>query len=294
MEIDKNYAKYETQHSLLDGVFAPTRKVKDGDLRIRRIKNSYNYKDPKTGNVYEKAVKLELVIPYLLNPQAESVLLALIKLSSMTGIHDWVEIEATQPNLPALFKSIEGDAKGKPMVYVQTNQHKLLREAGMDTGKEGYRLLEQYLKYMSEITVHYENTVDRFKANVHLLETAEDTTTGNIVVRLNWRLTGAIIGSYQYAMIDLDERRLLKKDASKTLHRWLSAWLKTSKPSFMLYETLASHIWTEKATKKTQQKRIERLKREILPEIAKLDKWTIEMGERGAQITRHKAPDELP
>lgn len=274
---------------MLDGVFEPSRKVKDGDLRIRRIKGVYDYKDPNTGKVHKDAVHLELVIPYLLNPQAESVLLALIKLSGKDGLANGLEIETTQPYLPMLFETIKGDVANKPVIYIRTTQYQLLETAGMGKGKQDYRLLGQYLKYMSEITVHYENTADKFKANVHLLETAEDLTTGNIVVRLNWRLSGAILGKYRYAEIDLKERRALGKDASKTLHRWLSANLWEGGARFYLYKTLITHIWTQKAKAGAQRVRLTRLKNEILPEIGKLNGWTIEMGEDGAKITHHKA-----
>src|SRR5262249_3009623 len=96
-------------------------------------------------------------------------------------------------------------------------------------------------------------------------------------------------GSYRYAMIDLDERRALKKDASKSLHRWLSAWLKTDNPSFITYDRLIPHIWTEKASGAAQRKRLERLRNEVLPEIGQLEGWTVEIGERGEQITHRKA-----
>jgi hypothetical protein len=111
---------------------------------------------------------------------------------------------------------------------------------------------------------------------------------GRLIIRLNWRLAGAVFGEYDYAKIDLNERNALEKDASKTLHRWLSAHLWTGRSEYITYEKLIGHIWTQQATKKAQQKRTERLRNEILPDLASLDGWTIEVMKDGVQITHQK------
>ncbi len=284
--IKREIAKYEQQHALLDGVFEPTRKVKDGDLHLRKVEGYFNYTDEK-GKIHESAIYLRLHAPYSLNPQAETILLALIQLSSTEGLYSGLEVEPTQLSIPAIFDTAEGNARRKLTALTTIRQYELLKVAGMSDGKDSYRLLKQYLEQMSEIRVHYENKATKWFGSDYFLRyhASED---GRLIVQLNWRLAGAVLGDYSYAKIDLCERRALQKDASKTLHRWLSAHLWAGQTELIKYDTLTKHTWTQKATKKTQQKRVERLKREILPEIAKLDKWTIEMGEKGAQITHHK------
>ena len=285
--IKREIAKYEQQHALLDGVFEPTRKSKKGELYLRKVEGYFDYTDER-GKIHEGAIHLRLHAPYLLNPQAETILLALIQLSSIQETHNGLEVEPTQLSLPAIFGTAEGNAREKLTALITVRQYELLKAAGMSDGKDSYRLLKQYLERMSEIRVHYENKATKWFGSDYFLRyyASED---GRLIVQLNWRLAGAVLGDYSYAKIDLYERRALQKDASKTLHRWLSAHLWAGQTELIKYDTLAKHTWTQEATKKTQQKRIERLKREILPEIAKLDKWTIEMGEKGAQITHHKA-----
>ena len=303
MAIDREYAKYELQHALLDGVFAPTRKVKDGELRLRKIEAYYDYPDPKTGVLHKRAIYLKLLVPYSLNPQAESILLAIIKQSGLHGIRNKeLHIEPTQPTLPFQFDTgntaiaaflfdIEdgGSAREKPVAIAVISQYQLLKDAGMGDSKDSYRLLRQYLEQMSNIRVSYRNNVTGWFGTDSLIGFMANDD-GRLITRLNWRLTGAIFGDYLYAEIDLKERHTLKKDASKTLHRWLSAHLWAGKSGYMLYETLITHIWTDEAAPAAQRKRLERLKREILPELANLPGWKIETGEKGAHITHLKLP----
>lgn len=281
--IDKNYAKYELQTALLDGIFEPTKKVKDGHLRLRQIEAYYDYHDQKNKKVHEKAIYLRLRVPYLLNPQAESLLLAILKLATQEGLH----IAPEQPYLTNFFMSPEEDAKFKDIAAAIVTERQLLKEAGMGTGKEDYRLARTYLEQMSEIRVHYENKVTRWRGGDWFMryKAHED---GRIMLQLNWRLSGAVFGDYLHAEIDLHERHALKKDASKTLHRWLSAHIWKGKKNYLKYETLARHIWTEEPTPVAQRQRIKRLKSEILPELANLKGWTVELGKDGASIAHLK------
>ncbi len=171
MAIDREYAKYELQHALLDGVFAPTRKVKDGELRLRKIEAYYDYPDPKTGVLHKRAIYLKLLVPYSLNPQAESILLAIIKQSGLHGIRNKeLHIEPTQPTLPFRFDTgntaiaaflfdIEdgGSAREKPVAIAVISPYQLLRDAGMSDSKDSeypgklpeqrYRLVRHRLPY---------------------------------------------------------------------------------------------------------------------------------------------------
>jgi hypothetical protein len=286
-QIEKQYAKYELQYALLDGVFETGRKKKNAELSLRKVEGYLDYTDKK-GETHKEAVHLELLVPYLLNTQAEDVLLALIRLSGIYGSRNKLEIESTQPTLPVLSDTAEGQAKEKMTAITIVRQYELLKEAGMGDSKEHYRLLRQYLKQMSEIRVHYENKATKWFGSDYFLK-YHANEDGRLIVQLNWRLAGAIFGEYLYTEIDLNERHTLEKDASKTLHRWLSAHLWQGRSEYITYERLISHIWTQKVNPTTQRKRLERLKREILPEIAKLDKWMVEMGREGAKITHHKA-----
>jgi Replication protein C (RepC) len=285
--IERELARYELEHALLDGVFEPARKVKDGDLRLRKVEGYFDYTDEK-GKNHSNAIHLRLHVPYLLNPQAETILLALTQLSGINGLNNGLEVEPTQPALPVIFDTAEGNAREKLTALTTVRQYELLKAAGMSDGKDSYRLLKQYLEQMSEIRVHYENKATKWFGSDYFLRfrAHED---GRLIIQLNWRLAGAILGDYSYAKIDLQERRALQKDASKTLHRWLSAHLWAGQTELIKYDTLIKHIWTQEANKNTQKWRLQTIKKTILPEIAKLPLWTVEMGEKGAQITHHKA-----
>jgi hypothetical protein len=217
----------------------------------------------------------------------------LIKLSGTKGLHEGIEVEPTQPMLPMLFAPAEGNARDKPTAITTVSQYQLIKEAGMSDGKSGYKLLEQYLTQMSQITVNYRNKIDGWFGSDHLISyhAHED---GRLIIKLNWRLAGAIFGDYLFAEIDLKERRALEKDASKTLHRWLSAHYWKGKPRrHYEYKTLIEHTWTQPASAGAQRLRLLYLKRDILPEIAKLPCWTVETNESGAWITHHKEPKQL-
>lgn len=281
--LEQSFALCEINHALADGIFEPTRKIKNPHLHLREVirETKLAWNDEKTGKRIEQPVTLTFYAPYALNPQAESILLAIVKLSGINGI----KIEPDQPRLP-LF-NIEGDATLRDTGKVICTQYQLLKEAGMGTGKRDYSLLEYYLEQMAKVSMKWKNHVTGWRGISHLIGYAmhEDSS---LVVQLNWRLTGAIFGSYERAVIDLNERHALKKDPSKTLHRWLSAHLWKGKSEYITYEKLASHIWTQEATKKTQQKRIERLRNEVLPELANLPNWTVKMDGKGARITHLK------
>jgi hypothetical protein len=185
------------------------------------------------------------------------------------------------------FDSPTGNAKTRDTVQTCCTKYELLKAAGMSTGKHDYQQLNFYLKQLSHIMIDWENTASGWSGSSWFLS-HDKYKDGRLIIRLNWRLAGAVFSQYDYAKIDLNERYILVKDASKTLHRWLSAHLWAGKSEFIRYETLVKHIWTQEATKKTQQKRIERLRSEILTDLARLDKWTVEMGKDGAQITHLK------
>jgi Replication protein C (RepC) len=279
---EQSFALCEMQHALLDGVFEPTFRGKDAHLRFREVEGSYKWRHPGTGQIFEDAVHLTLLIPYAVNAQAESILLAIIKMSSING----QRIDPDQPMLPS-FDPPTGNARIKNTVQTCCTKYELLKASGMDTGKHDYQQLNFYLKQLSHIMVDWENTASGWSGSSWFLS-HDKHKDGRLIIRLNWRLAGAVFSEYDYAKIDLNERHTLVKDASKTLHRWLSAHLWAGKSEFIRYETLIKHIWTQEATKKTQQKRVERLRNEILADLASLDRWTVEMKKDGAQITHLK------
>ena len=286
--LEQSFALCELEYALTDGIFEPTRKIKNAHLTLREVirETRLTRKNDETGRIEEEAITLTFVVPSVLNALAESILLAIIKMSGMNGIR----VEPDQPTLP-LFSTAEGGAKAKARVQTTCKQYQLLKEAGMSTGNHDYQQLDFYLKQMARVTIEWKNHTTGWRGACHLMEyiTHED---GSLIIQLNWRLAGVVLGivGYDYAVIDLNERHALEKDASKTLHRWLSAHLWRGKSEFITYGKLINHIWTQEATPATQRKRLERLRKEILPELDKLPNWTIKLLKEGAHITHLKDP----
>jgi hypothetical protein len=280
-DCEQSFALYEMQYALLDGVFESKKDVKDAELHFRKIEGYYKWRHPDTGTVYNNAVHLKLLAPYSLNTQAESILLAIIKMSGIDGL----QIDPDQPMLP-LFDPPTGNARIKDTVQTHCTKYELLKTAGMSTGKHDYQQLSYYLEQLSHIMVDWENTASGWSGSSWFLSHHKHGD-GRLIIRLNWRLAGAVLGRYDYARIDLNERHMLKKDPSKTLHRWLSAHLWSGRSEYITYEKLISHVWTQPATPGAQRRRLYTLKHEILPELATLSNWMIETDSKGAKITHH-------
>ena len=269
---EKSFAKYELQTALLDGLFESTWKIKDAHLQLREIERWF-----EDGDIY-----LKLYVPISLGVQAESILLTILKLTGLQGA-------IIEPMQSDLFLEPKDDAKLKNAGYAITTEYALLKEAGLDIGKKGYTQLRTYLEQMSMVRVFYQNKRTGWRgADWFLRYRAHDN--GRLIVQLNWRLTGAIFGEYLHAEINMTERNTLKKDAAKTLHRWLSAHLWAGKSEFITYEALIGHVWSKPGLPGAIRERKRALKNEILSNFRSLSYWDIEIGERGATITHRKEP----
>lgn len=114
---------------------------------------------------------------------------------------------------------------------------------------------------------------------------------GNIAVVVMRRMAMAAFGEkgWVYALLDLDERNSLKGDISKSVHKWLVAWIfesskrKSSSPRSIGLDKLAVHVWpqweSQSATFKTTMR--QRLK-ESLSNINELPQWSVTITGRGS------------
>jgi hypothetical protein len=277
--------RYEQQIALLGELFVSTKKTKNGHLKLRQIEKNYDYHE-KTGDktvIHRDAIYLRLRVPYTMGIGAESLLLAILKLIGKKGI-----LFIEDPiQMPLILLDPQDYATKKNAGFAMTTEWMLLKESRISDGGHDYDQMRLYLEQMSEIRIYYENKATGWRGGDWFLRYAAQEE-GNMMIQINWRLAGAIFGEYLYAEIDLDERHALKKDSSKTLHRWLSAHLWSGKSGHLLYETLARHVWIDEPSTQAMRKRLSRLRKEILPEIAQLPGWAVECGKNGATITRKK------
>ena len=284
----RNFVLYELNYALTDGLFEPAQRTKDARFHYREAVRELErkYQDWKGKEIIEP-VTLTFWYPSTINTQAESVLLAILKIAGV----EQLEVQPNQLILP-LFAGIDdpGRAPEKPSAKAICSMYELLKVAGMGNDKKSYKQLKFYIDELSKTSVKWRNHATKWEGRWNLLGyTVNDD--GSLVIQVNWRLALGILGRAYYAEIDLDERNALKKDASKTLHRWLSAHLRRqigNRQEYITYEKLLEHIWSQKATPAAQRKRLERLKNEVLPEIGKLTGWTVERKAEGAVITHHQ------
>lgn len=285
---ERNFVLYELNHALTDGLFEPALRTKDARFHyreaIRQLERKYT--DWKGKEIVEP-VTLTFWYPSTLNTQAESILLAILKIAGLQGL----KVEPDQLMLP-LFAGIDdpGQAKERPSAKATCTIYELLRVAGMGNDNKSYAQLKFYIDELSKTSVKWRNHATKWEGRWNLLGYAVNDD-GSLIIQVNWRLALGVLGNAYYAEIDLDERHTLKKDAAKTLHRWLSAHLRRqvgNKQEYIEYRTLIKHIWSEEASAGTQRKRLFVLKNDVLPEIGKLPGWTVEMKPKGVIITRHQ------
>jgi hypothetical protein len=305
---EKAMAKLELKTALLDGLFetahtGPEKRfnAKEGDqpavlnknhpsrLHLKEIRGIYDYKDGATGEVFADAIVLRVKAPVLMGIQAETILLSLLHLAGKQELLSPITpltIEAVntveQSQLPSL---ATGGAKNKPKGEIKTTKSELLRIAAMGDGKRAYDLLDACLEQMSDMRVHYENKQTGWKGGDNFLRYLSHKD-GRLNVEFNWRLSGVFLGEYYYANIDLNERNFLKRDNTKTLHRWLSGHIWEGKSRTLKYSSLAAHVWTTETTELAQKKREQRVRLDLLKEINELDCWSVEFLKDTAKITR--------
>lgn len=116
---------------------------------------------------------------------------------------------------------------------------------------------------------------------------------GRLAFVIMRRLAMAAFGEkgWRFALVNMDERNDLKGDISKTLHKWLVAWIFDSKnikkgPRFIGVDKLAAHVWHEWDQYTPSGKRTMRQKlREALKQVDSLPFWSIEVEGEGSMAT---------
>lgn len=105
---------------------------------------------------------------------------------------------------------------------------------------------------------------------------------GRLAFGITRRLAIAAFGTkgWNFALVSMDERNDLKGDISKTLHKWLVAWIFDSKkrkkgPRFIGLDKLATHVWHDWETYTPGGQRCCRKKlKEALQQVNSLPFWS--------------------
>ncbi|MFC1333155.1 MAG: hypothetical protein G8D91_00385 [gamma proteobacterium symbiont of Clathrolucina costata] len=95
-----------------------------------------------------------------------------------------------------------------------------------------------------------------------------------LAIAINWRAAAAIAKEAGYTYINLDDRRALESDASKTLHVWLSTYLRPGKQMKRTLDEIGEYIWGEAANDSTRWRRRKKAMQAV-QEIGELANWDI-------------------
>jgi hypothetical protein len=113
---------------------------------------------------------------------------------------------------------------------------------------------------------------------------------GRLAFVIMRRLAMAAFGEegWRFALVSMDERNELKGDISKTLHKWLVAWIFTSEkikkgPRYIGLDKLATHVWHDWDSYTPGGQRCCRKKlKEALHQINSLPFWSATVEGEGA------------
>ena len=161
-------------------------------------------------------------------------------------------------------------------------------DAGIGTGGKSYDEMVKMLHEMSTVTM-YRGDVKRGGTSKLL----SFTNVGEqVVVSLNWRMAGAILGS-QNIQVSLYERiELSDSPVAKILHAWLSGYIRLG-GNLMAgrgaeIDTLVRHVWGNRPCSDGVIKQRRLRIREALSAINKLKGWVCRIEKTHVFISRPK------
>ncbi|MEW8308201.1 MAG: hypothetical protein G8D88_13875 [gamma proteobacterium symbiont of Ctena orbiculata] len=99
-----------------------------------------------------------------------------------------------------------------------------------------------------------------------------------LAIAINWRAAAAIAKEAGYTYINLDDRKSLESDASKTLHVWLSTYLRPGKHLKRTVDEIGEYIWGEAANDSTRWRRRKKAMQAVA-EIGELKNWEVTQSE---------------
>lgn len=229
---------------------------------------------------------IRILGPYMLSATNQSVLFALLGLTSVEArMLDVSSEKETHKALRAAMRC-EGQAEDEATVYLKTTLYRLSQVVYCGASDKRYRSLKESLVRLSAISIRLYDGVGNLWGGSALI--SPPVVTGNDVsIALNWKLALAVAGTdSQYVKISIDERRALKSDVGQIIHAWVSAWLRPGRTGRVGIDTLSEKVWGDCSDNpSTRRSRRQRVKK-ALSEIAVLDGWEVATLDRTATIAR--------
>lgn len=275
----QRFSKYETKTALTDDLFVSLPRHKINKLDAWEIRKDI-------GDLH-----LRFEGTRRLTVQDETVLLAVLGLLGQSGTR-------VLPGEAGPFQNQSIDmlkAKSMMVGLVRATRWKLLELCGLTDTGPNYQQLMASLNRLSTVSVFYRNQGTKWEGRDWFMgfDAAE---TGELLIKVNWRLAGAVFGDYHFISLDMTERLKLSSDSAKKLHVVLSRHVWHGRRETFKLDTLIGHVWSDKdVTEKTTEKRRAVLKR-ALEEIGEFRSWRIVISGRGAGIRvaveRARLPDD--
>lgn len=202
----------------------------------------------------------------------QDVFLSILALGLQKHDHDAATVPGdTLPQLKA-----EGDASTSKTIDINTNMGEILKMAGKSRGGAQVEAVRISLERLSMIIV----TVIKgnLRGSQHLIfgsiESGDD-----IKIRLNWRLTSALLATGQknggsYASISMIERRALPAGVPRLVHAFLCAWRPAGGTGRITRGKITNHVYGPPAKDRKTQWRRNVAVGEALELIGQLPNWT--------------------
>lgn len=282
------FAKVCPTH-LADGLFVP-RSEPEGKTDIRNIWDGgeIHFMGYKQLSVFDQSV--------LFSACARTGVEGLLVIGNSKST-EGKEVQLKLPLLTDEELKKEGVVKSQNHSLGKTSAYLMLIDTGVKPGGYQYQRLIESLKKLSNITVYRSKITDSGKkvgGSMNLLSFTHDEND-QIVIFLNWRLAGAILGNNQNIQISLVERRKLKNSVAKILHAWCCGFIRLGECLMngrgASYDSLCQHVWgisyyeLSENAKKQKRRRV----KEALEELSSLDGWQVEFYKHKVTICRGDA-----
>ena len=223
--------------------------------------------------------KLRVVGPYTLGADDLSVLLAVLALSGLLG--KTIETSTSEVSRVDIIDGLESKGEVEESVHVRTRTtvYALCREAGVPTNGDTYARVTEALWRMAAMSyadlgpVGKNVRMMRVSGSQRLLSARTDEATGEVLVVVNARFAGVLLGA-QFIKVDLAESRDLGEMA-RLLHLRLSVMVRQGKALTVPTDQLCEWVYGSEAT--SGRARLDRRKevRQGMSELGALSGWSV-------------------
>lgn len=268
------FAMLDPAH-LLDGLFTPTAYK---DETLFQVEADYDgkhirFEGPQLSATHQ-SVLLAIVARAARQPEKGDSIIP----SNSDGMH------ANQFDL----LNLTGHACNNAITFLKCTPYALLSDSAMGTGGKDYKLLLRLLTKISSVTMH--RVEGRRAISSRLISFQVDGD--QLVICLNWRLSGSINGEHN-SPVSLSERRALGNDpVAKILHAWYCGYTRLGKrmgfENGVKIDTLIRHVWGKRPfSEAVSKKRRVAIKRAV-NKINELPGWEAHFVESIVHVIRAK------